>query len=92
MEKLFRRMEVLFNLVAFYLHRFQKFEFMGPWRHDPNVKEKLRAPKPAASTSILSFTSNSSSSSTSSSSAPQRNNVADEVVASGGESRCTVSQ
>ena len=40
MEKSFRRMKVLINLVAFYLRRFQKYELVGPWRHDPDVKEK----------------------------------------------------
>ena len=82
MEKLFRRMKVLINLVAFYLRRFQKYELVGPWRHDPDIKEKARAPKPASSTSNVSSSSSSSSSSTSSSSAPH---VEDEIVASDGE-------
>ena len=70
MEKLFWRMKVLINLVAFYLRWFHKYELVGPWHHDLDNKEKLRAPKPAASTSNLS--SSSSSSSTSSSSAPPK--------------------
>ena len=85
MEKLFGRMKVLINLVAFYLRRFQKYELVGPWRHNPGIKEKARASKPAASTSNVRSSSSSSSSSTSSSSAPQNNNVEHEVVASDGE-------
>ena len=72
MEKLFRRMKVLINLVAFYLRRFQKYELVGPWRHDPDVKQKAKGPKPSASTSHPS--SSSIFSSTWSSSAPQSNN------------------
>ena len=49
MEKLFRRMKVLFNLVAFYLRRVQKDELVGPWCHDLDVKEKGKGPKPSAS-------------------------------------------
>ena len=80
MEKLFRRMKVLIDLVAFYLRRFQKYELVGPWRHDPDIKEKPRAPKPVASPF------NASSSSSSSSSAPHNNNVQDsEIVVSDGE-------
>ena len=80
MEKLFRRMKVLINLVAFYLRRFQKYELVGPWRHDPDLKEKPRAPKPAASPF------NASSSSSSSSSVPHNNDVQDsEIVVSDGE-------
>ena len=70
MEKLFQRMKVLINLVAFYLRRFQKYELVGPWRHDPGINEKARAPKPASSTSNVSSSSSSRSSSPSSSSAP----------------------
>ena len=70
-------------LVAFYLRRFQKYELVGPWRHDPDVKEKAKGPKPSASTSHPS--SSSIFSSTSSSSAPQNNNVEDPIVASDGE-------
>ena len=86
MEKLFWHMKVQINLVAFYARRVQKYELVGPWRHDLDIKEKLRAPKPDASTSHLSSTSSSSSSSNFSSSAPQSNNVEDEVAASDGES------
>ena len=85
MEKSFRRMKVLINLVVFYLSWFQGYELVGPWRHDPNMKEKARASKPAASTSNASSSSSSSSSSTSSSSASQNNNVEDEIVALDGE-------
>ena len=41
MEKLFRRMKVHVNLVVFYLHRFPKYELVGPWRHNPDITEKL---------------------------------------------------
>ena len=85
MEDWFRRMKVLINLVAFYLHRFQKYELVGPWRHNLDIEEKRRASKPAASTSNVSSSSSSSSSSTSSSSAPQNNHVEDEIDASNGE-------
>ena len=51
-----------------------------PSDHDPDIKEKPRAPKPAASPF------NASSSSSSSSSAPHNNNVQDsEIVVSDGE-------
>ena len=74
------RMKVLINLVAFYLCRFQRYALVGPWRHEPDIKEKPRAPKPAA------FPFNGSSSSSSSSSAPHNNNVQDsEIVVSDGE-------
>ena len=70
-------------LVAFYLHRFQKYELVGPWRHDLDVKEKAQGPKPSASTSHPSSTSMFSS--TSCSSATQNNNVEDPIVASAGQ-------
>ena len=70
-EKLFRGMKVLIDLVAFYLRCLQKYELVGPWRHNPDIEVKPRAPKPAASPC------NASSSSSSSSSAPHINNVQD---------------
>ena len=42
------------NLVALYLRRFQKYELVGPWRHDCDVKGKGKGPKPPTSPSDLS--------------------------------------
>ena len=65
---------------AFYFCRFQKkYELVGTWRLDPNVKEKGKGRKPSGSTSNL------TSSSSSSSSTPQNNNVEDSIIASDGE-------
>ena len=40
MEKLFRRMKVLINFVAFYFRRFQKYELLGPWDTTLTLRRK----------------------------------------------------
>ena len=73
------------NLATSYMRRLQKYELVGPWRQDHEIKEKAGASKPAASTSNVSSSSSSSSSATSISSAPQNNIVEDDIVLSDAE-------